>query len=151
MRAVLAERGDDPSLAAATAEALHKEWEAGESGQLRAVVAALSRPTRIVRGKAIDAAWAVDPAMFELPEEHSLHQVGDGTPVAGAWEVSTTPPPDVSMPWHVQAVSALRKQLDPATASVKDFLQAALALSSPLDAYFEKVCPKHLQAWVCGV
>jgi glycyl-tRNA synthetase beta subunit len=75
VRAVLAERGDDPALAAATAEQLRQEWEQGEGGRLRSVMAALSRPTRIVRGKAVDPAWSVDTSKFELPEEHALHKV----------------------------------------------------------------------------
>ena len=53
-RAVLAERGDDPALAAQTAEDLRRELEAGEAGRLRRLMAALSRPTRLARGKAGD-------------------------------------------------------------------------------------------------
>eukprot|EP00967_Tisochrysis_lutea_P081336 scaffold112168_cov35-Tisochrysis_lutea.AAC.1 len=41
--------------------------EQGEA--LRSMIAALSRPTRIVRGKAVDPSWSVDPAKFEHPEE----------------------------------------------------------------------------------
>ncbi len=33
------------------------------------MIAALSRPTRIVRGKSVDPSWTVDPAKFELAEE----------------------------------------------------------------------------------
>lgn len=51
MRAVLAERGDDPALAASTANELKAEWEAGEGSALRGIMASFSRPTRIVRGK----------------------------------------------------------------------------------------------------
>jgi glycyl-tRNA synthetase len=73
VRAVLAERGDDPSLAAATVEAMRREWS--EGGRLRAVMAALSRPTRIVRGKEVADDWAVDPSKFELSEERGLYEV----------------------------------------------------------------------------
>jgi len=41
--------------------------EQGEA--LRGMIAALSRPTRIVRGKSVDPSWTVDPAKFELAEE----------------------------------------------------------------------------------
>ncbi len=52
---------------------LQAEWEAGESGRLRRVIAAFSRPTRIVRGKEVPpASVAVDPALFEGEEEKAL-------------------------------------------------------------------------------
>ncbi len=56
-RAVLAERADNPALAAASARALTAELAAGESGLLRRVMMAFSRPTRIVRGKEVRGRW----------------------------------------------------------------------------------------------
>lgn len=45
---------------------------AGEGGRLPRVMAAFARPTRIVRGKEVDAAWAVDESNFEHEEERAL-------------------------------------------------------------------------------
>lgn len=44
----------------------------GEAGRLPRVMAAFARPTRIVRGKEVGAAWAVDESKFELEEERAL-------------------------------------------------------------------------------
>lgn len=71
VRAVAAERGDNPALAVATVEQLGAALAQGE--QLRAVMGALSRPVRIVRGKQVEAAWTVDPAKFDCQEERALH------------------------------------------------------------------------------
>lgn len=73
MRAVLAERGANPTLAHDTAQALTAEIAAGEGSSLPAVMQALSRPTRIVRGKADEAAATVDEALLECDEERALH------------------------------------------------------------------------------
>ncbi|GLC37301.1 hypothetical protein PLESTB_001138600 [Pleodorina starrii] len=111
VRAVLAERGDDPALAAKTVEQLRAEWEAGESGRLRRVMAAFSRPTRIVRGKEVpDASVAVDPARFEGEEERQLHAA------------------------YLEA----RDKLTPGS-SVSEWLAAAEPLLPPIDRFFEKV------------
>ena len=48
--------------------------DAGEGSQLPRVMTALSRPTRIVRGKEVDPAWTVDAELFEFPEEGVLQQ-----------------------------------------------------------------------------
>ena len=49
------------------------EWEAGEGGRLRKVMAAFSRPTRIVRGKEVPpASVAVAQELFEGEEERAL-------------------------------------------------------------------------------
>lgn len=45
----------------------------GDAGPLPAVMEAFARPTRIVRGKEVNAAWRVDPARFEMDEERALH------------------------------------------------------------------------------
>lgn len=111
VRAVLAERGDDPALAARSVEQLKAEWEAGESGRLRRVIAAFSRPTRIVRGKEVPpASVAVDPALFEGEEEKALFA----------------------------AFSEARAKVTPAS-SVSDWLSAAEPLLPAIDRFFEKV------------
>lgn len=66
VRAVISQRGDNPALAAATSRALSAEWAQGEGGRLRTVMAALARPTRIVRGKAADPTLLVDALKFEV-------------------------------------------------------------------------------------
>ncbi|GIL46417.1 hypothetical protein Vafri_3416 [Volvox africanus] len=111
VRAVLAERADDPALAAATVEQLKAEWEAGESGRLRRVMAAFSRPTRIVRGKDVpDASVAVDPARFESDEERQLYSA------------------------YTEACSKITS-----AASVSDWLTAVESLLPAIDRFFEKV------------
>lgn len=77
VRAVLAERGDDPSLAAKTCNDLRAEWTVNGSGaspspRLKTVMQALGRPTRIVRGKEVDPSWAVKPTLFDCDEERAL-------------------------------------------------------------------------------
>jgi glycyl-tRNA synthetase beta subunit len=111
VRAVLAERGDDPALAAATAEELQAALAAGESGPLRAAMTALSRPTRIVRGKEIDPSWRVDASKFEGPEEAALHE----------------------------ALREAQGKLAGGGKSVPEWLDAVGGLVSPIDAFFEKV------------
>lgn len=44
----------------------------GSDGVLSRVMVAFSRPTRIVRGKDVSAAWTVDESKFELEEERAL-------------------------------------------------------------------------------
>lgn len=111
MRAVLAERGDDPALAAATAEQLQAALAAGDSGPLRGAMTALSRPTRIVRGKEVDGSWAVDPAKFDCGEERALHAA------------------------YVAAAAALGDR----SGGVEGWLAAVGGLVGPIDAFFEKV------------
>lgn len=51
---VLAERGDDPARALLTAEQLQAAWQQpGDATPLKSLMASLSRPTRIVRGKQV--------------------------------------------------------------------------------------------------
>ena len=45
----------------------------GAAGPLPAVMEVFARPTRIVRGKEVNAAWRVDPAKFEMEEERALY------------------------------------------------------------------------------
>ncbi|KAE8673537.1 Glycine--tRNA ligase 2 [Hibiscus syriacus] len=69
VRSALAERANLPCLAATTAHKL----EALSKGDLfPKVVEAYSRPTRIVRGKEVDADIEVDDAVFETNEERAL-------------------------------------------------------------------------------
>ena len=53
---------------------LQAAFDAGEASPLPKVMTALSRPTRIVRGKELDPSWQVDPHRFEFPEENALHE-----------------------------------------------------------------------------
>lgn len=53
---------------------LQAALDAGKESRLPRVMTALSRPTRIVRGKEVDAAWTVDAGLFEFPEEGALQQ-----------------------------------------------------------------------------
>mmetsp|Transcript_20995 Transcript_20995/g.46001 ORF Transcript_20995/g.46001 Transcript_20995/m.46001 type:complete len:1090 (-) Transcript_20995:488-3757(-) len=110
VRAVLAERGDDPALAARSAEELRAEWEAGEGGRLRRVMTSLGRPTRIVRGKAVDPSWQVSESKFDCDEERALY---------AAFQVQ-------------------RAKLSPSM-SIPDFLEACEPLNQPIDAFFDKV------------
>jgi glycyl-tRNA synthetase len=73
---------------------------------------ALSRPTRIVRGKEIDASWTVDPAKFENDEERKLHAA------------------------YAEAAGKLRGG---GAQGVDEFLAAAGGLVAPIDAFFDKV------------
>jgi glycyl-tRNA synthetase len=75
-------------------------------------MASFSRPTRIVRGKEVDPAWAVNPALFELQEERDLHT----------------------------AVTTAKAAIgNPATVTVAQFLLACQPLTQPIAAYFDKV------------
>lgn len=111
VRAVLAERGDDPALAAATVEQLAAALAAGEGGALRAAMTALSRPTRIVRGKEGAAAAEIDPTKFDCDEERALHAA------------------------YVEAAAALGDR----SGSVDAWLAAVAGLQAPIDAFFERV------------
>ncbi|KAL6760998.1 glycyl-tRNA synthetase beta subunit-domain-containing protein [Haematococcus lacustris] len=114
VRAVLAERGDNPYFAATTASDLAAAWDAGEDSALRRVMAIFARPTRIVRDKAVDPAWTVDPAKFELPEETALHAA-------------------------VNAAASQLSQKGSAPVTVADFLAACEPMAAPMQAYFDKV------------
>lgn len=69
VRAVLNERGDDPSLAASTAKELAAEMK---TDTFAGILASLARPTRITRGKEREMASVVDPDLFEVEEERVL-------------------------------------------------------------------------------
>lgn len=110
VRAVIAERGDNPALASQSAGDLKAELAKGDASQLNGVMMALSRPTRIVRGKAVDPSWTVSDSKFELAEEKALYEAYK--------QVSAHMTPDTSIP---------------------DFLAACQQLLQPIDGFFEKV------------
>ncbi|CAG9461184.1 unnamed protein product [Pedinophyceae sp. YPF-701] len=70
VRAVLAERGDDPALAKETAADL-----AGLMGSdlLKSTMQVYARPVRLTRGKDVDPAWVVQEDLFEQDEERALY------------------------------------------------------------------------------
>ncbi|CAN1248920.1 Glycine--tRNA ligase, chloroplastic/mitochondrial 2 [Linum perenne] len=69
VRSVLAERGNNPYLAAKT---VSKMKMLSEGDLFPKVVEAYSRPTRIVRGKDFDSSYEVDATKFETNEERAL-------------------------------------------------------------------------------
>jgi glycyl-tRNA synthetase len=132
VRAVLAERGDDPALAAATVAQLSpyvvaaagadadasssSSSSSGPAARLRRVMTALARPTRIIRGKAAaEAAATVDEALFEGDEERRLEAA------------------------LREADAALEARGGSAACSVDDFMEAAEVMVPAIDAFFEKV------------
>lgn len=109
-RAVLNERSDDVAQAVVSARELAAELAAGEASPLPAVTTALSRPTRLVRGKAAGDGAAVDPALFSCDEEKQL--------------------------W--QAVQEVKGKLH-AEMGVKEWAGTVVALVEPVDAFFTNV------------
>ncbi|CAN8239953.1 unnamed protein product [Cochlearia groenlandica] len=69
VRSVLAERGNNPCLAARTA---HKMEKLSKGETFPKIVEAYSRPTRIVRGKDVDVGIEVDENAFETSQEKEL-------------------------------------------------------------------------------
>lgn len=69
---MLAERRDDPALAVASADELAAELAVGPASALPAVLQSLSRPVRLLRGKDVDPARAVDERLFEGSDERAL-------------------------------------------------------------------------------
>jgi glycyl-tRNA synthetase len=112
VRAVLAERGDDPAFAAETARELDAVVKAKGSDALKTAMAVLARPTKLVRGK-------------ELPEDLEVRRDA----LVDAEEVAL-----------YDAYLAAREALgDGSAASVSDLLAAAATLSAPSEAFFDKV------------
>jgi len=109
VRAVLAERGGDPAVAAETAKALDAAV-AGGSKELKAAMTVLARPTRLVRGK-------------ELPDDLEVKKES----LVEAEEVAL-----------YEAYVAAREKVG-AEASVGDLLSAAASLSEASEAFFDKV------------
>lgn len=117
---MLAERGDDPALAASTATQLQAALDAGDNSPLKSVMTALSRPTRIVRGKTVDESVSVDPDLFEHTEEKQLYAAYDA--VAQQLQAGAG------------SSSSRGSSLD-----VAGWLAAAHGLVAPIDAFFDKV------------
>ena len=108
---MLAERGDDPALAIASAQELAAELAAGADSALPAVLTALSRPTRLVRGQpAPPVATAVDAALFDCDAERELHA----------------------------AYAAAAARVAPGMA-VAEWLEVAAGLVAPVDTFFDSV------------
>lgn len=107
VRAVLAERANCPSLAAKSA---HKMEALLRGELLPKVVEAYSRPTRIVRGKDLDAETEVDDAVFETNEEKVL------------WSTFLS----------------LRSKIHPGI-EVEDFVETSSQLIQPLEDFFNNV------------
>ncbi|XP_039064036.1 LOW QUALITY PROTEIN: glycine--tRNA ligase, chloroplastic/mitochondrial 2-like [Hibiscus syriacus] len=107
VRSALAERANMPCLAAKTARKL----EALSKGNLfPKVVEAYSRPTRIVRGKEVDADIEVDDEVFETNEERAL------------WD----------------ALLSVKHKIHPGV-EVDDFIEISSDLVQPLEDYFNGV------------
>jgi glycyl-tRNA synthetase beta subunit len=110
VRAVLAARGDNPALAATTAEQLAAELAAEDASQLPAVLKALSRPLRLIRSQEIPADAEVDVALFASVEERKL----------------------------LDALEAAVFQIRPGMA-VGEWLEVAATMIEPIDTFFDKV------------
>jgi glycyl-tRNA synthetase len=110
VRAVLAARGDNPALAATTAEQLAAELAAEDASQLPAVLKALSRPLRLIRSQEIPADAKVDVALFASVEERKL----------------------------LEALEAAVFQIRPGMA-VGEWLEVAATMIEPIDTFFNKV------------
>lgn len=122
VRAVLAERGDNPALASTTATQLQAALDAGSSSPLASIMTALARPTRIVRGKPVDAACSVDAALFEHPEEQQL------------FDAYTAATQQLQQQQSQQQQGSSSQQH-----SVEQWLAAVQPLVAPIDAFFDKV------------
>eukprot|EP00897_Mesotaenium_endlicherianum_P003926 jgi/Mesen1/3561/ME000199S02718 len=107
VRAVLAQRGATPALAARSVAQMD---ELAARGELEPIVMAYARPTRIARGKEIDATWQVSEERFEVDEEREL------------WAA------------YQSAASQIRPGV-----SVDEFADASLVLIEPLDKFFSNV------------
>ena len=111
VRAVLAERGGDPAVAAVTARALDAAIVGG-SEELKAAMTVLARPTRLVRGKELPADLEVKKESLVDAEEVALYEA---------------------------YVAAREKVGVHSEATVGDLLSAAASLSEASEAFFDKV------------
>jgi glycyl-tRNA synthetase len=107
VRSILLERGNWPCLAA---NSVYKLDELSKGELLPKVVEAYSRPTRIVRGKDMNANLEVDEAVFETKEEKAL--------------------------WNT--FSALSSKIHPGI-EVDEFVEASSKLVQPLEDFFSQV------------
>jgi len=110
VRASIAERGNNPALAAKTAKDIGRELELGEGSLLYQAMVAMARSIRLTRGKDISADWVVDPSLFETDLEKNLYE----------------------------AYISVSSNLD-SHSSVESFAKECQKLVSPLEAYFESV------------
>jgi glycyl-tRNA synthetase len=109
-RSVLAERGDNPALAVSSSKELAAELASGAASALPDVLRALSRPTRLIRGKPNDEEACVDEALFECEEERAL----------------------------LAAFRAAQRSVM-SDMSVRKWLEVASGIVAPVDAFFEHV------------
>nr|XP_027113392.1 glycine--tRNA ligase, chloroplastic/mitochondrial 2-like isoform X2 [Coffea arabica] len=107
VRSILAEQGNLPCLAAKSS---HKMETLSRGESLSKVVEAYSRPTRIVRGKDINAYLEVDETAFETNEERAL--------------------------WSTYL--SLRNNIHPGM-EVDDFVETSHKLLQPLEDFFNNV------------
>lgn len=110
VRAVLQERSDDAALAVQSAKELAQEVEADAESLLPQVLTALSRPSRLVRGKREESQVEVDSALFSSDDEKKL--------------------------WAT--LQAVREQIKPGM-GVGAWLQAVSVLVEPVDSFFMNV------------
>lgn len=110
VRAALKERGHDAASTARTAREIKDEMANGEAGRLHQVMVAMARPVRLTRGKNIDPSWTPQERLMQQDEEKHL--------------------------W--QAYNTAAAKISPGM-SIPQFVTAAEALITPLDAYFDKV------------
>jgi glycyl-tRNA synthetase len=110
MRAVLQERSDDVALAVQSAMELAGEVEADTESLLPQVLTALSRPTRLVKGKQQEAQGEVDSTLLTADDEKKL------------WTTLNT----------------VKQQIEPGM-SIGAWLQAVSALVEPVDSFFTNV------------
>jgi glycyl-tRNA synthetase len=135
VRAVLAEHGNDPAAAASEAAALALEAAESnreKSARFSAVLAALARPTRLVRSKAAASgiAAAVDPALFSQQEEKDVYAALLAAEAALA-----------------AAKTEAHAQGSPV---VPAFFAAVQPLTAPIDAFFTNVLVMAEDAAVKG-
>jgi glycyl-tRNA synthetase beta chain len=132
---VLAEHGNDPAAAASEAAALALEAAESnreKSARFSAVLAALARPTRLVRSKAAASgiAAAVDPALFSQQEEKDVYTALLAAEAALAAAKTEA---------HAQG-----------TPVVPAFFAAVQPLTGPIDAFFTNVLVMAEDAAVKG-
>lgn len=101
VRAVLAERGSVPALAAASVQQLE---EVAGRGELEPIVSAYARPFRIARKNEVDPSWQVDESKFVEEEERVLW--------AAYQEVTAVLHPRVSIDTFVSSSKPLSEPLD---------------------------------------
>lgn len=107
VRAIISERGNNPLLAS---ESVMQLEELLNGGELKKVIVAYSRPTRIVRPEIVDRSWEVNEKFFQQTEEEAL--------------------------WI--AYKKIASELQP-DVRVDVFIEASLKLVQPLEDFFSNV------------